>query len=117
MSQCPPHGDRIPQNSIEPQVRLLSVFFAIALTLFLSAPAQAGSVTASLQIRAQVVNSCRVSTESLLNSTTGTQGRLNCPTGSEPSSSSSTAARTPQANYSITDVPGTDGTKIATFNF
>lgn len=111
-------SDRVPQQSNQPTTPSVRLLLAMALLLPFNAPAQAASVTGTLQVTVNVVRSCLVTTGSLAGSPTGTQGRLNCPTSSASSTSTPTAAVDPYANVSIADVPGTDGTvKIATFNF
>ena len=108
----------VQQNSIQPRTRCLDFFYASVFALLITAPAQAGSVSASLQIRARVVSSCRVSTDSLQSAGNVTQGRFSCLTNSAPSTSSSTAAYGESANYTLSDVPGTDGAvKMLTLNF
>lgn len=114
----PRRRDRVPQHFIHPQVWCLIVLCALALSLFLNTPAQAGSTSATLQVRARVVTSCRVSTTSLHSIANTVQGRFNCPTTGESSISSSAGANNPTANYTVSDVPDTGGKlKMLTINF
>lgn len=118
MSRCNRRGDRVPQHSIYPQIGCLKFIAALALLPLLNAPAQAGSTSATLQVRARVVTSCRVSTTSLDGLANTAQGRFNCPTTKESSTSSSAGANSPAANYTVSDVPDTGGSlKLLTLNF
>lgn len=110
--------DFVRQSFILAQRFRLSVLCAVAFALFLNATAQAGSVSASLQIRVRVVSSCLVSANSLQSAGNTTQGRFNCQTASASLTSTNAVARGESANYTLSDAPGTDGTvKILTLNF
>jgi hypothetical protein len=107
----------IPQISPLAQLRRLSVFGAIALGFIPNAAALAGSAAATIQVRARIVSSCRVSENSLQSTVNTTQGRFNCPVNSQ-SAISSPAAYGETANYTLSDAPGTNGAvKILTLNF
>lgn len=117
MSRVNHRSDPIPQDSVQRQLRRI-IFFSAALWLLLISPAQAGSVTATLQIRARVVTSCQVSTHSLQSVASTTQGRFNCPTNHQETIPANAATGNTSANYTLTDMPGSDGTvKILTVNF
>ena len=108
----------VQQNSIQPRTRCLDFFYASVFVLLITAPAQAGSVSASLQITARVVSSCRVSTDALQSVGNVASGSFSCPTNGAPLTSSNTAAYGESANYTLSDVPGTDGAvKMLTLNF
>ena len=108
----------IPQISLLAQLRRLSVFGAIALGFIPNAAALAGSAAATIQVRARIVSSCRVSENSLQSTVNTTQGRFNCPTNGASSTSSNAAAYGESANYTVSDAPGTNGAvKILTLNF
>ena len=119
MSRCAHHRRNSAAQSLIPAHRLgFTAFWAITLALFLNAPAQAGSVSASLQIEARVVSSCLVSANSLQSAANTTQGRFNCQTTSGSSTSTNAVSRGESANYTLSDAPGTDGAvKILTLNF
>ena len=118
MSRFNPYSDLVRQNSLRCQNLRLSFLSAIAVLLFLNPPAHAGSVNATLQVRARVVSSCRVSTGSLLSSANTAHGRFNCPANSAGAASSSAAVRDTAANYTLSDAPGTAGAvKILTIDF
>jgi len=110
--------DFVPQSLLLPQSLGWAVLCAAAFALFLNATAQAGSVSAMLQVRARIVSTCRVSANSLQSAGNTTQGRFNCPTNGASATSSNGAAYGESANYTVTDVPGTDGAvKILTLTF
>jgi len=110
--------DSIPLNSILAQLRRFNVFCAVVLGFILNTPAPARSASATIQVRARSVTSCRVSANSLHSAVNITQGRFNCPTSSHSSTSSSGAPLSESASYNLSDVPGTGGAvKILTINF
>ncbi len=118
MSRCQHRSDGVPQRSIKPQLWCFNLFLALAFLLPLNAPAQAGSASATLQVTARVVSSCRISTTALHSIANTTHGRFNCPTNSDSSSSTNLVGRNSTANYTVTDVPDSDGNvKLLTLTF
>lgn len=119
MNRCAHHRRNSVAQSLIPAHRLgLTVLWAITLALFLNAPARAGSVSSTLQVRVRVVGSCRVTADSLQSPIKTTQGRFNCPGSSASSASTSAAAYGQSAIYTVSDSPGTGGAvKILTLNF
>lgn len=110
--------DFVPQGFRLSQRLGLSVLCAIAFALVLNTPALAGSVKATIQVRARIVSSCQVSANSLPSAVNTNQGRFNCPTNSAASTAVNAAAYGESANYTLSDVPGTGGAvKILTLNF
>jgi len=108
--------DFVPQNSLLLQCLRLSVLCAIAFALIPNAPAQAGSVKATMQVRARIISSCRISADSLQSAVNRTHGRFNCQANGQTAASA--PAYRESANYTLSDAPGSNGTvKILTLNF
>jgi hypothetical protein len=102
------------------------VFLAAGPIWFQQAPAGAASATATFQVTARVIKSCRVAPQSLATqSSTGNETiTVECGTGAEPANSQSGATRAltadPSTNvhYGVSELPGTDGAlRIITINF
>ena len=114
------YRDRISQLSNGSTRRWISILAALVGTLIVSAPAQAGSASATLQVRARIVSSCAVSFNAVQNISTTSRGRFNCPvpSTSDPSNPLGPAPRGAAADYIITDVGESDGNlKLVTFTF
>ena len=107
-------------------VRAAQLFSAL---LFLqSISAQAGSATAQFQVNVRVIKSCQVSADSLAAQAASARATItvNCGDGTAPANSLSGGsgvgnalpAGSANVNYSVSDVPGTDGDlKMITVNF
>lgn len=114
MRRYQPSGDRI---AILPRLRWLKIFLSLALLSALHGQAQAGSASATLQVRARVISSCAVSTTALHSIGDSAQGRFNCPS-SNPSISANSPSANPSANYTVTELPDSGGSvKLVTINF
>jgi hypothetical protein len=110
--------DLVRQNANLARFRRFNIFAVISFGLILNAPALAGSVSATIQTRVRIVSSCRVSPNSLQSAVNTTQGRFNCPPNSQSAPSSPAMRYGESANYTLSDVPGTNGAvKILTLNF
>lgn len=102
------------------------VFLAAGPIWFQQAPAGAASATATFQVTARVIKSCRVAPQSLATqSSTGNETiTVECGTGAEPANSQSggttvgTASPSTNVNYGVIESPGTDGDlKIISIHF
>jgi hypothetical protein len=102
------------------------MFLAATPVWFQQAPAGAASATATFQVTARVVKSCKVAPQSLASqSSTGNETiTLDCGTGAEPANSQSggttvgTASPSTNVNYGVSELPGADGAlTIITINF
>lgn len=102
------------------------VFLAAGPIWFQQAPAGAAPATATFQVTARVVKSCKVTPQSLAaQSTTGNATiTVDCGAGAETANSQSggttlgTASPSSNVNYGIIESPGTDGDlKIITIHF
>jgi len=108
----------VQRNSLRPRYRYSIVFCVIVFGTSLNAPVRGASVSASLQVRARIVSSCRVSTNSLQSAVNTREGRFNCPTSDTSSTAANGAAHGVSANYTVSDAPGTGGAvKILTLVF
>lgn len=114
------HSDRAPQLSTGSNSHCFSFLAALALGLIVSAVAQAGSASATLQVRARIVTSCSVSAIALESIGNSNRGRFNCPipSSNNPLSQMGPVPQGATANYMITDVAESDGNlKLVTFTF
>ncbi len=104
------------------------VILAIGLVMLGFAPGHAGSASAQFRVIARVIKSCKVSADEVASQAAGANGTINvnCQNSNAPASSSGSASGfggaipdgTAKINYSVDDVPGSDGgLKIVTVNF
>lgn len=112
----------VSQPFLGSPVRLLSRFMAMALAgaFATSAPAWAGAASATLQVRARIVSSCAVSSTAFHGNANSNQGRFNCPVpnSAAPMNPLGPAPQGATADYTITELPASDGNfKLVTFTF
>ena len=118
----------VEKPSVLPRRSFHTVIFAIGLVMLGFTPVHAGSATAQFRVSAQVVKSCNVSTATLASQAASANGtiKVNCQNSTEPAGSSGSAvgvggalpSGTVNVNYSVVEVPGSDGgLKIISVNF
>jgi hypothetical protein len=104
------------------RLSVIAAIFTSGLLLLAAAPGHAGSTSAQLRVNARVIKSCKVSTDALASKAASGTINVNCqnsalPAGSNPGSSAPHSG-TANVNYSVDEVPGSDGTlKIVTVNY
>lgn len=99
-----------------------AVILAIGFVMLGFTPVNAGSATAQFRVSAQVVNSCKVSAETLASQAANGTIKVNCQNSAAPAGTSGSAdgvgGGTANVNYSVVEVPGSDGgLKIITVNY
>jgi hypothetical protein len=102
------------------------MLLAAGFVWFQQAPAGAASATATFQVTARVVKSCKVTPQSLATqSSTGSETiTIDCGSGAEPANSQNggkstgTASSSTNVNYGVSELPGTHGElKFVTIHF
>jgi hypothetical protein len=122
-------AERSPAGSrCLPRRFFCAVILAIGLLFLGFAPSHAGSAAAQFRVLVQVIKSCKVSADAIASQAASSNGtiKVNCQNRAAPVSPSGGAneiggaipSGTANVNYSVDDVPGSDGgIKLITVNF
>lgn len=105
-----------------------AVILAIGLVMLGFAPGYAGSATGQFRVIARVIKSCKVSADAIASQSASSNGtiKVNCLNSPAPAGASGSAngvggtlpSGTANVNYSVDEVPGSDGgLKMITVNF
>ena len=115
--------DTTPARTRPVRQLFVAAMVSIGAIVLAGLPVEAGSTSAQFRISARVIKSCKVSADALASKDANTGGtiKVNCQ-NSTPSAGSASGAALPSGtatvNYSVDEVPGSDGAvKIVTVNY